>query len=32
MMAVSNPKMARDKWPPPIRDPDKTNVKIGDVV
>ena len=32
MMAVLNLKMARDKCPPPIRDPDKTDFKIGDMV
>ena len=29
MMAVLNLKMSRDKCPPPIGHPDKTNLKIG---
>ena len=32
MTAVLNLKIARDKCPPPIRDPDKTDFKIGDMV
>ena len=31
-MAILNLKTARDKCPPPIRDPDKTDFKIGDMV
>ena len=32
MMAILNLKNARDKCPPPVRDPDKTDFKIGDMV
>ena len=32
MMAVLNFKMAQDKNPSPIRNPSKTNFKIGDLV
>ena len=32
MKAVLNLKMARDKWPSPIRDPDKRDFKIGYMV
>ena len=32
MMAVLNFKMARDKNLPPIRDPSKTDFKIGDIL
>ena len=32
MMAILNLKTARDKYPLPIRDPDKTDFKIGDMV
>ena len=31
-MAVLNFKMTRDKCPPPVRDPDRTHFKIGDMV
>ena len=31
-MAVLNLKIARDKYAPLIRDPDKTNLKLGDIV
>ena len=31
-MVLLNLKMARDKCPPPIRNPNKTNCKIGDMV
>ena len=32
MMAVLNLKRARDKYPPPINDPNKTDFKVGDMV
>ena len=32
MTAVLNLKIAKDKCPPPLRDPDKTDFKIGDMV
>ena len=32
MMAILNSKSARDKCPPPIRDLDKTDFKVGDMV
>ena len=32
MMAILNLKTERDKCPPPIRDLDKTDFKIGDMV
>ena len=32
MMTVLNLKTPRDKCPPPIKDPHKTNFKVGDMV
>ena len=32
MMTVLNLKMARNKYPPPIRYPDRTDFKIGDMI